>query len=86
MSKRITLTRDGKKFDFSEPQFAMLTRKMITPDDPMEYNFEQRIKSLIKQGLFRKRNGAFERTKLGSVVVQIIHDRLVAKTSVTPKE
>lgn len=86
MSKRITLTRDGVKYDFSEFQFAMLTRKKITPDNPMGYNFEQRIRSLVKQGLFRKRNGAFERTKLGSVVCNIIHDRLAIKASVTPKE
>lgn len=84
--KRYTITVDGKKYDLSEHQYAMLSKKTLTPDNPVPWNFEQRIKSLVKQGLSRKRNGSYERTKLGSVVVNAIHDRLAIKASATPKE
>lgn len=77
---------DGKKYDLSEHQYEMLSKKSLKAEDPMSWNFEQRIKSLVKQGLSRKRNGSYERTKLGSVVVNAIHDRLAIKASATPKE
>lgn len=86
MRRRYKLTLDGIRYDLSEAQYAMLSRRKVKAEDPMTWNFEQRIKSLVKQGLSRKRNGSFERTKLGSVVVNTIHDRLAVKASATSEE
>lgn len=84
--KRFRLTLNKVRYDLSAYQCLMLSRKRLKLPDPLEWNDEQRIKSLVKQGLFRKRNGAFERTKLGSVVYNTIHDKVATEVTATPKE
>jgi len=94
--KRYTLTADGVKYDLSEAQFVMLSKRKLTPTTPMTWSFEQRIKSLVKQGLSRKRNGSYERTQKGFRVWRDITNRqlklkgtglsVVATSDATPKE
>lgn len=83
--KRFKLTLDGVRYDLSEFQFAMLSKRKLTPEDPMKYPFEQRIKSLVKQGLSRKRNGSFERTQKGFRVWQGINDRQLKREKIAPE-
>mgnify|MGYP003578973567 CR=1 FL=1 len=73
--KRLKLKHKEVNYDLSEAQYLMLSRGKIEAEDPMTWRFEQRITSLVRQGLFCKRNGAFKRTKLGSTVWQTIADR-----------
>jgi hypothetical protein len=73
--KRYKLTLDGNRYDLSQHQLLMLSRKTRKLTDPMDWNTEQRVKSLVKQGLGRKRNGHLERTKLGFEVWQKIANR-----------
>jgi hypothetical protein len=70
---------DGIKYNLSEIQFAMLSKRKLTPDDPMPWNFEQRIKGLVKKGLSRKWNGVYERTQKGFRVWREISNRQLKK-------
>ena len=64
----------------------MLSRKRLKLTPPVEWNDQQRIVSLVKQGLFRKRNGSYERTKLGSAVYLQITAKVAEATQAAPKE
>lgn len=86
MPKKYKLTYDERIFAFSEAQYLMLSRKKIKVTDPLEWKFEQRMSSLVKQGLFRKWNGSFERTKLGLTVYDAIHDRISKSSTSKLKE
>jgi hypothetical protein len=72
---------DGTIYDLSEFQFAMLSKKKLTPDNPMTWNFQQRISSLVKQGLTRKRNGHYERTQRGLRVWREITNRQLKRSN-----
>ncbi len=85
-NKRYRLTVDGRKYDMSEPQYAMLSKKKVKLSNPPSWNDEQRMDGLLKMSLFRKRNGAFERTKLGSAVYDAIQARVAFKATATQPE